>query len=160
MRLKALCSLASGIIVFASSPVTAQPVRSTPPSPMRVALVLRDGRQASTEVVRRAKRGPKNVVLVGKDASAEDLAAALRLMSALRMQYGDELLHDIRAHVQTSARSPEWAASNYRLWLIEQLNRLKAAPRRPVGDLGVAQAVLITLPARTATITYQSKGKK
>jgi hypothetical protein len=160
MRLNALLLGFLGLIGSGSASISAQAVSSAPEGPIRVALVLSEGTTTSTEVLRHAKRGPKNVVLVKQDATAEDLAAALRLMSALRIQYGDLLAHDVRARVQSSTLSPEWAQSEYRLWLIQQLERLRASPRRKVGDLGTARAVLITLPARKATITFNSSPKK
>ena len=133
--------------------VGAQSTFSTPAGPIRVALVLRQGTSDSTEALRRARRQPENVVLLGQSASAEDLAAVLRAMSALRIQYGDKLTHDVRSRVQSSTLSAEWAESEYRRWLIAQLARLRAAPVRKIGDLGFAQVVYITLPERSARVT-------
>ena len=49
------------------------------------------------EVVRRAQRAPQDLVIVDKNATAEDLAAALAMINALRVQYGDSLTADFRA---------------------------------------------------------------
>lgn len=100
-----------------------------------------------TEVIRQANRAPRNIVIVHKNANADDLAAALATLNALRQQDGDKLTTDYRARTERVRWGPKWANSEYRKWLVEQLARLKKAAPVVVGDLGRVQAVDITLPA-------------
>ena len=156
MRLNTSILVILALAIAPLESLRAQSTFATPVGPIRVTLVLRKGASGSTEALRRANRQPANVVLLGESASAEDLAAALRAMSALRIRYGDKLTRDVRSRVQSSTLSPEWPESEYRRWLIGQLERLRAAPVRKVGDLGFVQAVYVTLPARSARATFQS----
>jgi hypothetical protein len=110
-------------------------------------------RGARTEVWRRAQRSPQNVVIVDRNATAEDLAAALSMIGALRFQYGDSLTFDFRARPETIRPGPTWQKSAYRTWLVQQLVRLRAAPPGKVTDLGVVRAVQITLPAPRGALT-------
>jgi hypothetical protein len=100
-----------------------------------------------TEVIRQANRQPQNLVIIDKNANADDLAAALATINALRVQDGDNLTSDFRARTERAKHGPKWAKSEYRKWLGEQLSRLKKAPLTRLGDMGLVQAVDITLPA-------------
>lgn len=100
-----------------------------------------------TEVIRQANRTPRNIVIVDKNASADDLAAALATINALRLQDGDSLTSDYRARTERVRHGPKFAKSEYRKWLGDQLARLRKAPLTLVGELGRVQAVNITLPA-------------
>lgn len=147
MRFASKGLVAVGLMLCIGQLLEAQ-TSSRPLGPIRVALILRDAEgTAGTEVVRRKQRKPKDIVLVGRDAKAKDLAAALDLISALRVQLGDSLTKDVRAIVGSYALPVEWDKSPYRSWLDEQLVRLRAAPVRLVRDLGSARVVQITLPA-------------
>lgn len=106
-----------------------------------------------TELVRRAQRTPMNVVIVDKNATAEDLAAALAMLNALRVQFGDSLSTDFRARPDVARPGPTWQKSAYRSWLIEQLVRLRTAAPTRIADLGLVRAVQIMLPAPRGTVT-------
>lgn len=108
---------------------------------------------ARTEVVRQAHRSPQNVVLVDRNANADDLAAALAMVSSLRAQHGDSLSSDFRARPEHVRFGPRWGASEYRQWLHEQLVRLRKAPDRELMPFGVVKAVRVTMPGPTGTIT-------
>src|SRR5688500_17651736 len=97
------------------------PVSSTRVTLVAAASVSRDKR---TEVVRRAQRTPQNVIFVDVNATPEDLAGAMALVQALRLQYGDQLQSDLRAAPEVVRTRPTWPQSAYRTWLIEQLVRL------------------------------------
>lgn len=126
------------------------PVGSTRVTLVASASVSRDKR---TEVVRRAQRTPQNVIFVDANATPEDLAGAMALLQALRIQYGDQLHSDLRAAPEIVRTRPTWPQSAYRTWLIEQLVRLRKATPSRLGDLGVVSAVQVTLPAANGTIT-------
>jgi hypothetical protein len=100
-----------------------------------------------TEVIRQANRYPQNLVIIDKNANADDLAAALATINALRDQDGDNLTNDFRVRTEQVKHGPKWAKSEYRKWLGDQLSRLKKARPSRLGDMGVVQAVDITLPA-------------
>jgi len=119
-----------------------------PLSAARVTLVAgtTPSRGGRIEVVRRAERSPQNLVIVDRNATAEDLAAALAMMNALRAAHGDSLTTDFRARPETVRAGASWQRSTYRSWLIEQLVRLRNAPSSDFSDLGVVKAVHITLP--------------
>ena len=121
----------------------------------RVTLVANTNvsRDKRTEVVRRAQRTPQNVIHVYANATPEDLAGAMALLQALRMQYGDQLQSDFRAAPEVVRTRPTWAQSAYRAWLIEQLVRLRKSTPSRLGDLGVVSSVQVTLPASNGTVT-------
>ena len=125
----------------------------------RVTLVLRPpaARGQRTEVVRRAQRTPQNVVFVDQNASPEDLAGAIALLQALRIQDGDRLQTDFRARPEVVRTQPTWPKSTYRDWIIEQLVRLRSAAPAAHGDLGVVSAVRVTLPAAKGTVTAKGQ---
>jgi hypothetical protein len=125
-------------------------VSSTRVTLVASASVSRDKR---IEVVRRAQRTPQNVIFVDANATPEDLAGAMALLQALRIQYGDQLQSDLRAAPEIVRTRPTWPQSVYRTWLIEQLVRLRKATPSRLGDLGVVSAVQVTLPAANGTIT-------
>jgi hypothetical protein len=137
-------------VLASTSAAQQQPVSST-----RVTLVASSNvsRGKRTEVVRRAQLTPQNVILVDRNATPEDLAGAMAMIQALRIQNGDQLQSDFRATPELVRTRPTWPLSPYRAWLIEQLVRLrKAAPTR-LADFGVVSAVQVTLPAANGTIT-------
>ena len=106
-----------------------------------------------TEVVRRAQRTPRDVVVVDKNATAEDLAAALAMINALRTQFGDSLTADFRARPEVVRPGPTWQKSEYRSWLVQQLVRLRTASPAQLADFGTVSAVQITLPAPRSAVT-------
>lgn len=108
---------------------------------------------ARTEVLRRAEGVPQNVVIVDWNAGADDLAGALAMINALRMQHGDALTQDYRARPEMVKHGPSWKDSAYRKWLHDQLMRLRQAPQQAFADFGIVRAVHITLPARGGVIT-------
>lgn len=116
---------------------------------VRVTLVagVTPSKGGRTEVIRQANRAPRNIVIVDRNANADDLAAALAILNALRQQDGDNLTTDYRARTERVRHGPNWARSEYRKWLGDQLARLKKSQYTVVGDLGRVQAVSITLPA-------------
>ena len=110
-----------------------------------------------TEVVRRAQGSPQNVVFVDQNATPEDLAGALALLQALRIQYGDALHSDFRARPELVRTRPTWQHSAYRGWIVEQLVRLRTAPPIMHGDLGLVPAVQVTLPGAKGTVTGKTQ---
>ena len=104
-------------------------------------------RGGRAEVVRRASRFPQNLVILDRNATAEDLAAALAMINVLRAEYGDNLTTDVRARADKVALGPTWENSAYRAWLIDQLARVRNAPERQFGELGIVHTAQITLPA-------------
>jgi hypothetical protein len=123
--------------------------------PIRVTLVAgpSPSKGGRAEVVRRAQRAPRDVVIVDRNATAEDLAAALAMINALRAQFGDNLTTDIRARPDVVRPGKKWDKSDYHSWLIEQLVRLRTANPAVLADLGTVRAVHITLPAPQGAIT-------
>jgi hypothetical protein len=108
-------------------------------------------RGGRTEVVRYATITPQNVIIVDRNATAEDLGAALALFNALRARFGDSLESDLRAQPQTFRPGAAWHNSEYRAWLVQQLTRLRASPVASTRVFGMARAVQITMPAVKAT---------
>ena len=123
--------------------------------PLRVTLVAgpSPSKGGRVEVVRRAQRIPSNLVIVDKNATAEDLGAALAMMNSLRQQYGDSLTTDFRARPDVIRPGRTWEKGAYRSWLIQQLVRLRTSKPADVADLGVVRAVDIFLPAQNGSIT-------
>jgi hypothetical protein len=143
-----LLTLAAAIITV---PADAQ--LSTSLGAARVTLVAgpAPSRGGRTEVLRRAERSPKNIVIVDRNATADDLAGALALINALRLQYGDALTSDLRARPDVVRNGPRWEESAYRAWLVQQLMRLRKAAETSLDELGTVKAVQITLPAPSVT---------
>ncbi len=121
----------------------------------RVTLIAGDApsKGGRTEVVRQARGEPQNVVVVDRNASADDLAAALAIVNALRAQHGDSLVHDFRARPERVKHGLRAGESEYRKWLNNQLVRLRKAPDRDLGIFGVVKAVQITLPPPAGSAT-------
>lgn len=145
--------LAIALITLVSTPLAAQlPAVSTA---ARVTLVAgaAPSRGGRAEVVRRANRSPQNLVILDRNATAEDLAAALAMINALRAEHGDNLTTDFRARADKVRPGPTFDKSAYRAWLIDQLVRLRSAPERQFGELGVVRTVQITLPAPRGVTT-------
>lgn len=136
--------------------------QSTTPGAVRVTLVAgpSPSRGGRTEVVRRAQQTPQNLVIVDRNATAEDLAAALAIVNALRSEHGDSLTSDFRARPETARPGPTWQKSAYRSWLIEQLVRLRTAREAGLDGLGQVKAVQITLPARAGVVAAAPGGKR
>lgn len=135
------------------TPVTAQQVTNL--SKARVTLVAGPSptRGGRTEVIRNATRTPRNMIIVDRNATADDLAAALALLDALRLQHGDSLTADFRARPQSFTAGSAFTSGAYRAWLAEQLVRLRKAPEVNVPDLGLARAVDITVTPPRGTIS-------
>ena len=131
-------------------PATAQ---LSPTSTMRVTLVagVAPSKGGRTEVVRRAQRAPQNIVIVDLNATADDLAAALATIRALRAQFGDTPSADLRARPETIRLGVAFKDGAYRKWLHEQLLRLRRAPVTDLADLGRVQSVHITVPVPAAS---------
>lgn len=129
--------------------------QSSPLGAVRVTLIAgpSPARGGRVEVVRRADRAPRDVVIVDKNATAEDLAAGLAMINALRTQFGDSLTADFRARPEVIRPGPTWQNSAYRSWLVEQLVRLRTASPSALADLGTVRAVQVTLPAPRGIIT-------
>jgi len=148
-RKLAVSSLVTMIAIGASMNTANAQSTSRPLGPIRVTLLtgisLRKGEHV--EVIRSISHGPRNVVLVAATAGPKDLAAALSLLSALRLQHGDSPTTDLRATPASAHAGPRFAGSPYETWLAEQLTRLRSSPVRSVTGIGTAQAVQITLPA-------------
>lgn len=115
-------------------------------------------RGARTEVIRNATRTPRNIIIVGRNATADDLAAALALFDALRLQHGDSLTADYRARPQTFRAGASFTNGAYRAWLVDQLVRLRKAPEVHVPDLGLARAVDITVAPPRGAISNARRG--
>jgi len=151
-----------GTILVALACITPA-VGAQQPAPLGSALVTliagpSPSRGTRTEVVRRAQRAPQNLVIVDKNATAEDLAAALAMINGLRARYGDSLTNDFRARPASMRVGPTWHKSNYRTWLVQQLVRLRSAPQGSFPTFGVVRSVQITLPAPTSGFTATSSG--
>jgi len=152
------CGLTLAITLLAGLSQTTE-AQQSPPGSTRVTLVARApaARSQRTEVVRRAHGTPQNVVFVDQNATPEDLAGALALLQALRIQNGDQLQSDFRAKPEMVRMRPSWTQSAYRDWIIEQLVRLRLATPSAHGDLGLVSAVQVTLPAAKGTVTARSQ---
>lgn len=112
------------------------------------------------EALRRAQRLPQNLVIVDRNATAEDLAAALAMIGALRHRYGDSLTFDVRARPESIRPGPAWAKSAYRAWLAQQLMRLRGAIPDSLAELGFVRSVQITLPAPRGRFTAETAGPR
>ena len=123
--------------------------QSTTLGAARVTLVAgpSPSRGGRTEVLRRAHGSPKNIVIVDRNATADDLAGALALLNAMRTRFGDALTSDLRGRPDVVRTGPRWEESAYRGWLVEQLVRLRRAPETSLDEFGTVRAVQITLPA-------------
>jgi hypothetical protein len=145
------------VLVIAMLAMFAPPsaAQQAPVNSARVTLVVSSdvSRGKRTEVVRRAQQMPQNVILVDRNATPEDLAGAMALLQALRIQHGDQLQSDFRATPEVVRTRPTWPQSPYRAWLIEQLVRLRKATPTRLADLGVVSAVHITLPPANGTVS-------
>lgn len=122
---------------------------SAPLGPAVVTLVAgpAPSTNGSTEVVRRASLAPKNIVVVDRNANADDLAGALAMLNAMRVHDGDALTSDFRARTESVRHGPAWKDSEYRKWLVEQLVRLRQAPEADLAGFGAVRSVKILLPA-------------
>jgi hypothetical protein len=123
--------------------------------PIRVALVASDTALSGSHVrvLRRNQQKPFDVILVSPQATSRDLATGVQLFSALRAQHGDSLLHDIRATPISGTPPLDWDGSPYQIWMDQQLTRLRRAQPYDVGGIGVARAVMITVPAARGRVS-------
>lgn len=146
------------LVAAATVPVAAQ--QATTLDKTRVTLVAGPSttRGGRTEVIRNATRAPRNIIIVDRNATADDLAAALAMLDALRLQHGDSLTADYRARPQTFRAGPSFTGSAYRGWLVEQLVRLRKAPEVNVPNLGLARAVDITVAPPRGTLSGARRG--
>jgi len=144
------------LLTLAAAIITAVPAgaqQSPSLGAARVTLVAgpAPSRGGRTEVLRRAQRSPRNIVIVDRNATADDLAGALALLNVMRIQYGDALSSDLRARPDVVRNGPRWEESAYRAWLVEQLVRLRKAPETSLDEFGTVKAVQITLPVPSAS---------
>jgi hypothetical protein len=146
-------------IASVALPAAAQP--TAPLGAARVTLIAgkSPSKGARTEVVRQAQRSPQNVVLVDRNANADDLGAALAMVNGLRVQHGDALVSDFRARPEHVKHGSKWKDSEYRKWLHDQLVRLRKAPDRELQPFGTVKSVQVTLPAPTGTISAGDRKK-
>jgi predicted outer membrane lipoprotein len=142
-------------IALIAGTMTPLPAQQPAAGAVRVTLVAGavPARGGRAEVVRRANRSPQNLVIIDRNATAEDLAAALAMINALRAEHGDNLTADLRARTDKVRLGPTWENSPYRSWLIEQLVRVRNAHERQFGELGLVRTAQITLPAPTGVVT-------
>jgi hypothetical protein len=156
VHLKVLIAL--GMLVGMSTTAATQTVAGT--GAVRVTLVAgpATARGGRTEVVRYARLTPRDVIIVDRNATAEDLGAALALFNALRVRFGDTLESDLRARPETFRPGATWHKSEYRAWLIQQLTRLRTSPVVSTPLFGTARAVQITMPAVKATLVPTQGG--
>jgi hypothetical protein len=150
--------IAVGMLVGMSTTAATQTVAGS--GAVRVTLVAgpATARGGRTEVVRYARLTPQNVIIVDRNATAEDLGAALALFNALRAHFGDSLESDLRARPETFRPGATWLKSQYRTWLIQQLTRLRSAPVVSTPLFGTARAVQITMPAVKTTLADTQGG--
>ena len=143
--------IAVSVLLSVSTTASTQTVAGT--GAVRVTLVAgpATARGGRTEVVRYARLTPRNVIIVDRNATAEDLGAALALFNALRARFGDNLDSDFRARPETFRPGATWHKSEYRAWLIQQLTRLRTSPVASTSLFGTARAVQITMPTVRAT---------
>jgi hypothetical protein len=158
MSVHLMLPLAIGVLLSIPGPAATQTVAGS--GAVRVTLVagpatVRGGR---TEVVRYARLTPRNVIIVDRNATADDLGAALALFNALRARFGDTLESDIRARPETFRPGATWLKSEYRAWLIQQLTRLRTAPVASTSLFGTARSVQITMPAVKASLAAPQGG--
>lgn len=150
MRLSLAIMMLTAVSAYLVRDAGAQtPINASALGPIRITIISGPTSQTGNrvEVVRRANRSPRDIVVVAANATAEDVAAALQLISGLRLQYGDSLTTDLRASPQSFRPGADWAGSPYQKWIRAQLVRLKTARERRVSEYGTVRLVAITLPA-------------
>lgn len=132
--------------------------QSTALGAARVTLIAGNAPSPSgrTEVVRQASRHPQNVIVVERNANADDLAAAIAMMNGLRATFGDHLSDDYRASPERVKHGARSQGSDYRRWLQDQLARLRTAPERTVQPFGLVRTIQVTLPPPAGSVTKTS----
>ncbi len=160
-----MLTLSRCILTFAALAYLTPTVDAQQSAPLGSALVTliagtSPSRGGRTEVVRRAQRTPQNLVIVDRNATADDLAAALAMITALRIAHGDSLTTDLRARPESVRHGSKWRNSEYRKWLHEQLVRLRTATQSTFPGLGIVRSVQITLPAPARGFTASSGGRE
>jgi hypothetical protein len=143
------------LTAIVAGPATSKAQQPAPLKAARVTLIASGApsKGGRTEIIRQAHRQPQNVVMVDRNASADDLAAALAIVNGLRAQHGDSLPNDYRARPERVKHGPRAGDSEYQKWLNEQLVRLRKAPERELQPFGVVQSVQITLPPPIGVVT-------
>lgn len=154
------CIMTFVALAFLAPDVSAQQSVSVGSAVVTLILGPSPTRGGRTEVVRRAQRTPQNLVIVDKNATADDLAAALAMLAALRATYGDSLTTDFRARPESMRSGPKWQESSYRKWLVQQLARLRTAPPSAFPEFGLVRTVRVTLPAPARGFTASSERRK
>ena len=143
------CALmAALLLVLVGTSSRGQPPRSRDSS-TRVIIMATDSSLGTSHalVLRRAELNPREVILLDSAAGPINLAAAMRLLTALRAQWGDSLSADWRMSPGFYAPAPDYPGSPYEQWLKDQLKRLAEARRFAVAGLGTGRVIVITLPA-------------
>jgi hypothetical protein len=144
--------LTAVLLFLLSTPATGQPPRSRDSS-TRVVIMASDSALGTTHalVLRRAALNPREVILLDSAAGPLNLAASMRLLTALRAQWGDSLTTDWRVSPGFYAPARDYPGSPYEQWLNDQLKRLAGAKRYSVAGLGSGRVIVITLPAGHGT---------
>jgi hypothetical protein len=92
-------------------------------------------------VVRRARLTPQNVIMLDRSAAApEDLDASLRLLGALRLQFGDQPPVDIKAAPKSATLPTNWA-SGRQSKMRGYLQSLVASPTKDIPGIGRVRAL-------------------
>ena len=135
MRHLLFTALLASLIV---EPAAAQSSKS-----LHVVLIEGTPRGGASAEVRVAPEA-RNVVVVGKKASAADLEAAIEIVKHIRAEYGDTLSREIRAvprAVRQPVPIPGSRAARSRAWMGENLSLLgKRTPEERAG-FGKVKAV-------------------
>lgn len=143
------CALTAVVLlVLLGTDSHGQPPRSRDSS-TRVVIMATDSALGTSHalVLRRAGLNPREVILLDSAAGPLHLAAAMRLLTALRAHWGDSLSADWRMSPGFYAPAPDYPGSPYEQWLKDQLKRLAEAKRYSVAGLGSGRVIVITLPA-------------
>lgn len=142
------------LLLGSAGAAMAQPVQATSGA-LRVSLVGRGGSpgRPSIEVIRRRHPAPLNVIAVDTTAAtARDLAAAIALFNALRQEYGDVMPTDVRAVPESYTPGNSWEGSAFKLWVENQLGRVRAGRLRNVPGFGTVRVADVTLPATNGRV--------
>ena len=105
---------------------------------------------AGAIVLRRATRGPQNVILVSPRTTPADVVTALSMLNRSRRSKGDSLALDMKAIVQRGSEAAARRSRNYEQAELS-LQRLRMAHPRAIAGVGRYPAVTLTLsPARAS----------
>jgi hypothetical protein len=103
---------------------------------------LPDGAKAF--ILRRVNETPTNVIVVGSDADAIALGAAITTLRAARASEGDSLGADERIVIRSAAATG--VGPKLQRALDHEIERLGRAPTRQLAGVGTVRAVERTLP--------------